>query len=78
MKRRTNCHRRNPERHRCRSLCAGRETGQGTAGQGGDDVQVDGKDSKVGVIPSLGFYTARDRIIPDTLLIRKKCKFQEG
>jgi hypothetical protein len=35
-------------RHR-RNLCAGRETGQGTAGQGGDDVRVADGEGQVGV-----------------------------
>jgi hypothetical protein len=46
---RTNRHRRNPQRHGCRNLRAGRETGQGTAGQGGDDVRVVDGDGEVGV-----------------------------
>ena len=34
------CHRRNPERYGRRNHRAGRETVQGAAGQGGDDVRV--------------------------------------
>jgi hypothetical protein len=51
---RTNRHRRNPERHGRRNLRAGRETGQGTAGQGGDDVRVaDGEDQVDNRVKSL-------------------------
>ncbi len=42
-------HRRNPERHGRRNLRAGRETGQGTAGQGWDDVRAADREDQVGV-----------------------------
>ena len=42
------CHRRNPERYGRRNHRAGRETVQGAAGQGGDDVRVADGEGEVG------------------------------
>ena len=43
------CDCRNHEQHGRRNLRAGRETGQGTAGQGGDDVRAVDREDQVGV-----------------------------